>query len=558
LLIAGTVERTGTSRGSNPSIPEEHGTKRGLIPARDPVPLSEHFEKTQNLVDLSAGVRSLGGVERGRIEQPTLAGRSTWQSPWRRASMSAKRRRACRPRLDHLDGRVLLSGSPPAFPTPHIIKTAYYDNFKFSIGGTPVACNGSGQTIAIVDVGIDSTISTDSMTFDTAYNQTAPFPFMADAMPGAIPATVGWTEEESLDVEWAHAFAPQAGIDLVEAKSTSAGDLMAAVDYARHLPGVSVVSRSWGSAEVSVDHADDSIFTTPAGHRGVTFVAASGDDGGWNNPPLHTHVGVNWPASDPNVLSVGGSIVDTDLAGDYLGETAWSGSNGGSRLVYGEPAYQGGVQGSGHRSVPDVSLVASNLPLYDTSAGGWLIASGTSFAAPMWAGLIAKANQGRALVGLGALDGASQTLPLLYAPQFRSAFHDITTGSNGVYSAGPGYDLVTGLGSPISGLIVSDLSGVPIYHSNALVAAPSQSPPIGNPSAVAMAALPAPEGSSTLAPLGIEAPTHFGDGNASTRVPSWSALDPTATPSRLQPDRRHDHDDRALGSLLKHDLLSRF
>ena len=405
--------------------------------------------------------------------------------------MSAKRRPACQPRLDHLDGRILLSGPAPTFPTPHIIKTAYYDNFNFDVGGASVACNGSGQTIAIVDVGTDSTISAGTTIFDDAYDQTAPFPFSVYPMAGATPASLGWSTETSLDVEWAHSFAPQAGIDLVEAKSASTADLMAAVNFARSLPGVSVVSMSWGSAELSGDTAYNAIFTTPAGHRGVTFVAAAGDYGA-DNSSARNQVGVLWPASDPNVLSVGGTVLDTDANGDYLGETAWSLGGGGHSQIYGEPAYQEGVQASGYRTVPDVSMDASDLPFYDTAAGGWNISSGTSFATPMWAGIIAKANQGRALLGLGSLDGPSQTLPLLYSSALRSDFHDITTGSNGVYSAHAGYDLVTGLGSPYSGLIISVLSGVPIYHSNA-VAALSLGSTVDGPSAVAMAALPAPE-----------------------------------------------------------------
>jgi len=77
----------------------------------------------------------------------------------------------------------------------------------------------------------------------------------------------------------------------------------------------------------------------------VTFVAASGDDGAWNNPaPAHTTIGVNFPASDPNVLSVGGTVLTTDANGDYLGETAWSDSNGGYSQVFAEPSYQEGVQ----------------------------------------------------------------------------------------------------------------------------------------------------------------------------------------------------------------------
>ena len=221
-------------------------------------------------------------------------------------------------------------------------------------------------------------------------------------MPGATTATTAWDREESLDVEWAHSFAQQAGIDLVEAKSASTADLMAAVNYARNLPGVTVVSMSWYSAETSADQAYTSIFTTPAGHANVTFVAASGDNGGLDGTGV---VGVNFPSDDPNVLSVGGTDLDTNSSGDYLGETAWSGSNGGYSKVFAEPSYQEGVQKSGDREVPDVSLIAYDVPFYSSAAGGWSLGNGTSFATPMWAGNIAVANQGRALRGLGSLNG---------------------------------------------------------------------------------------------------------------------------------------------------------
>ena len=104
---------------------------------------------------------------------------------------------------------------------------------------------------------------------------------------------------------------------------------------------------------------------------------------------------------------------------------------------------------------------ASPFAVYDTSSyGGWLEAYGTSAGAPQWSALIAIADQGRALAGEGTLDGGTQTLPMLYQLP-ASDFHDITSGSNGGYSAGAGYDLVTGRGSPVANLIVAGLVGTP-------------------------------------------------------------------------------------------------
>ncbi|HEX8914660.1 MAG TPA: hypothetical protein VF796_20080, partial [Humisphaera sp.] len=276
----------------------------------------------------------------------------------------------------------------------------------------------------------------------------------------------------ALDVEWAHAIAPAAKILLVEASSDNTDDLMAAVDYARRADGVSVVSMSWGGSEYfswggSESDAQlqyDKTFTTPAGHRGVTFVAAAGDSG--------QSGGVLWPSSSPNVISVGGTNLDTsDAAGTYASEGAWrgfrSGTNGGFSKVEPEPAYQQAVQQTGSRSAPDVGYNAdpnTGFAVYDTYGGtGWSVIGGTSAGSPQWAALVAIADQGRVLNGLGTLDGATETLPGLYslysapgtagyATKYTAAFHDI---------GDDGYGYTTGLGSPHADVIVKALAGTP-------------------------------------------------------------------------------------------------
>ncbi len=243
-------------------------------------------------------------------------------------------------------------------------------------------------------------------------------------------------------------------IVLVEANSNSYSDLLTAVNYARNQPNVSVVSMSWGGGEWSSEAANDSYFTTPSGHSGVTFVASTGDAGSAGAP--------EFPSVSPNVLAVGGTQLTTDGAGNYISETGWSGGGGGVSGDESQPSYQRGVvtQTTSARAVPDVSYDgSSNSPfaVYDTSSyGGWLEVYGTSAGAPQWAALMAIADQGRELAGKGTLDGGTQTLPMLYQlPQ--SDFHDITSGSNGGYSAGSGYDLVTGRGSPLANRIVAGL-----------------------------------------------------------------------------------------------------
>ena len=346
----------------------------------------------------------------------------------------------------------------PAGLSPAQVRHFYgFDQVAFSSGA--VRGDGSGQTIAIVDAYDQPNIAGDLAAFDATYGVAAPPRFTKVNQSGGAslpPADPGWGLEISLDVEWAHAIAPGASILLVEASSNSSGDLLAAENYARNQPGVSVVSMSWGAAEFSGEASLDSYFTTPAGHSGVTFVASSGDSGS-SGAPI-------WPSVSANVLAVGGTQLSTDGAGDYLGETGWSGSGGGLAVSETQPGYQKGIvtQSSTARAVPDVAYDASSgspFAVYDTlSYGGWLEAYGTSAGAPQWSALVATADQGRVLAGEGTLDGGTQTLPLLY--QLPSGdFHDVTSGSNGGYSAGPGYDLVTGRGTPVANLIVSGLVG---------------------------------------------------------------------------------------------------
>src|SRR5262249_25867832 len=147
-------------------------------------------------------------------------------------------------------------------------------------------------------------------------------------------------------------------------------NLLKAVDYARNQPGVAVVSMSWGSGEFSGQSQFDSHFTTPAGHSGVTFVASRGDSGSSGAP--------EYPSVSPNVLAVGGTTLNTDGAGNYLGETGWSGSGGGISAFYSQPSYQHGVvtQSSTRRTSPDVAYDGSGgspFAVYDSFGySGWV------------------------------------------------------------------------------------------------------------------------------------------------------------------------------------------
>jgi subtilase family serine protease len=353
----------------------------------------------------------------------------------------------------------------PSIFAPADIRHAYgFDNVRFG----SVAGNGAGQTIAIVEAFHDPRIVVDLREFDKAFD--LPDPVFKQVEPeGRASVSAGWAMETALDVEWAHAIAPQAKILLVEAHSDSILDLLGAADYARHQQGVSVVSMSWGLQESAIDvgfeKVNDKVFSTPANHGGITFTAATGDDGGRGGP--------EWPAVSPNVLAVGGTSLQLDSQGNYARETAWPSGGGGRSAVENEPPYQKSVQKTGKRTTPDVSIVGdpnTGLFVYDTEPlnrqTGFFQVGGTSAGAPMWAGVVAIADQGRAREGKtsatrATLNGAADTLPALYALP-RNDFHDITAGANDAGPARHGYDLATGLGSPVADRVIAALLKVKV------------------------------------------------------------------------------------------------
>jgi len=418
----------------------------------------------------------------------------SWLSLFRKPSPLVSRRKktqtaSFRPKLESLEEMILPSGvtfvptdllathpvaiaqagsGGPAGLNPTQITHAYgFDQVTFKNG--TVKGDGTGQTIALVDAYDDPSIAADLNVFDQQFGLQAPASFTKIGLNSSgqasnttfPPADSGWAGEIELDVEWAHAVAPGAAILLVEANSASESDLLAAVNYASNQPGVATVSMSWGSSEFSGEASYDGYFTTPTGHSGVTFFASSGDNG---SPAL-------WPALSTHVVAVGGTTLSLDSQGNYLGETGWSGSGGGISQLLSQPTYQQGlvihngssvISANGMRTAPDVSYDTdpnTGFAVYGTYGwNGWAEVGGTSDAAPQWAALVAIADQGRALAGQGALDGFTQTLPDLYKLP-STDFHDITSGSNGGYSAGSGYDLVTGRGTPIANLVIRDLVG---------------------------------------------------------------------------------------------------
>jgi subtilase family serine protease len=351
-----------------------------------------------------------------------------------------------------------VSGTNPPY-TPGQIQQAYgitpLLNSKLSNGQLN---NGAGETIAIVDAYGDSHVSSDLATFDaqfglpgTTTSQVNQF-LTVHPMTSGIQSNSGWALETSLDVEWAHSVAPGANILLVQARSNSYNDLFSAVSYAASQPGVVAVSMSWGGGEGSGQTAFDSKLT----HPGVTFIASSGDSGSSGGP--------EYPSVSPNVLAVGGTSLTLNNSGGYGSESGWGGSTGGKSSVYKTaPSYQSSL-GYGVRTTPDVSFDADpNTGVYVYDRGWWQV-GGTSAGAPQWAGILALVDQARGAATKTPLTTAQvQTAiyNILANPSAYSAdFHDITSGSNGAFSAKTGYDLVTGIGSPIVNNLVSALASL--------------------------------------------------------------------------------------------------
>jgi subtilase family serine protease len=359
--------------------------------------------------------------------------------------MRNRRHRDLRPVLDQLDERCLLSGLTPAQVTG-----AYgLDSIAFSTASGAVKGDGAGQVIALIDAFNDPYIASDLNTFDQAYG--LPDPQLIVANQAGTKTNAGWALEESLDVEWAHAIAPAATILVVEAQSQSRSALLAAVNAARMTPGVDAVSMSWGFSEFAKESVYNSVFTTPAGHRGITFFGASGDSG--------PQGGVEWPSASPSVVAVGGTTLGLNFSGMYTFETAWFDSGGGYSKYEAEPSYQRLVQAAFRRSTPDVAFDGdpdTGVQVYETSLftghGSWEVVGGTSLGTPAWAAIIAIVDQGRNLAGEVSLDGATQTLPALYALP-ASDFKSIAPLSQDAGTA----NTSTGRGTPNGPALVYDL-----------------------------------------------------------------------------------------------------
>jgi subtilase family serine protease len=386
--------------------------------------------------------------------------------------------------------------------SPHQLQVAYGIKPLLDRG-----IDGRGQTVVLPELAesqlsppLVSDLRQDMALFDHLFHLPAARLRVVSTFPGAVSPWLAYGEEV-LDAEMVHTIAPGAAITIVLVKSTSLGNTAAAVLAA--VAALRLGSSQGGiislsaAGQIGGEHCVTpaqaarvhSALQAAASHH-VTVVAASGDLGAAGEPcdlidaltgrPFPPPVReANLLAADPLVLAAGGTTLTASHAtGAYISETAWGlpygtpggsfqASGGGFSHLYARPAYQNGIPGTGAtRGVPDVAADASGhtgMTMAISEGGGKTYirnSGGTSATAPLWAGLIALANQ-YAGHHLGFVN------PALYriarSAHYHQAFHDITTGTNTVsfppktitgYQAAPGWDPASGLGSPNARVLI--------------------------------------------------------------------------------------------------------
>ena len=395
---------------------------------------------------------------------------------------------------------------------PDQLQTAYNEHPLFNAGIT-----GAGQTIVIVDSFGSPTIQADLAVFDAQYNLPAPPSFKIIQPAGAVPpfdptdanGDVGWAGETTLDVEYAHSMAPGANIVLVETPvdetEGTAGfpQIVKAENYVVNHHLGQVISQSFGATEqtfpsaASIQGLRSAYFNAARNH--VTVLAATGDAGATDDANaagtlLYTHRAIDWPSSDPLVTAVGGTQLALLTTGQRTqADRVWNDSTnyalndaffgtpgptatatgGGVSTVFARPSYQNSVAGvvGDQRGVPDISMSAACSGLVNTyqsfpgEPAGWYVACGTSEATPLFAGIVALADQ-VAGHSLGLINPALYAMSAAKAP----GLVDVTAGNNTVsflqptlvtvkgFRAGPGYDLASGVGTVNAALFVPELA----------------------------------------------------------------------------------------------------
>jgi subtilase family serine protease len=393
---------------------------------------------------------------------------------------------------------------------PAQIQAAYDEQPLFARG-----VNGKGETIVIVDSFGSPTIKADLATFDKQFGLPAPPSLRVIQPAGAVPPydpnnsdMVGWAGETTLDVEWSHTMAPGASILLVETPvSETEGvhgfpQIVKAEEYVLNHHLGDVISQSFSATEQTFPN-----FSAVQALRGayqlaakdkVTVLTAAGDSGaadvGLDESTYYLFPVTSWPDSDPLVTGIGGTQLHFNSAGQPTAPTVWNdtynkatnefaagnaGPNplaggGGKSIFFTRPWYQNGVRKvvGDQRGVPDISMSAAcngSVDTYGTFGGapaGWSPACGTSEATPLFAGIVALADQ-VAGHSLGLINPALYQLSAQHAP----GIVDVTSGNNTVsfkqggrehtvrgFNARPGYDLASGVGTVNAEYFVRELA----------------------------------------------------------------------------------------------------
>ncbi len=365
------------------------------------------------------------------------------------------------------------SVNPTDLITPAIARSIYDISGLYNLTASPTYSEGKGIVLLLWGLGYDPSDLQTFFSEDYPSEFPAPtvVPYPVDGAPSpssnAVNDPSNGSREMTLDIEWSGSMAPGATLDAVYAPpgpssngysptdSSMIDALNTAVDPS-DVPNVAAISMSFGSADgadATLTSGFESDFAVAA-HEKITLFAATGDLGGDAESGCQGGTQPEYPAASPQVVAVGGTSVSLQRGtlGAITGftESAWSGSGGGFSVQFSAPSWQlvgsaeAPISANGHRGMPDVSATAGyNFLYYDgqDAAGG-----GTSFATPIWAGMVAE---------MDALHGSNFGFltPEIYALGANTSlvdppFHDITTGSNCLGSAEPGWDTATGWGSP--------------------------------------------------------------------------------------------------------------
>jgi kumamolisin len=342
-----------------------------------------------------------------------------------------------------------------------------------AVYGFPLGTTGAGQTLAIIELGggfgqddLDSYFAGLGIIGPTV---TAVGVDGAGNVAGGDPN--GADGEVLLDIEVAGAMSPGSDLLVYFAPNTDQGFLDAVSTAALATPTPTAMSISWGQSEdqwtAQARNAMDAAFADAAA-LGVTVTAAAGDDGS-NDGSTDNTAHVDFPAASPHVLACGGTKLSAGSDGTVRSETVWNegtgrgATGGGISDTFAQPTWQSAVSPSGGRGVPDVAADADPQTGYQVLVDGTsTVIGGTSAVAPLWAALVCRLAE-------GAGQKFGLITPLLYAGvtpgNAPAGFRDITSGSNGAFSAAQGWDACTGLGVPDGTALLARLSGQPPVSS---------------------------------------------------------------------------------------------